>query len=513
MKKRVTSLFLVAIFLVSLLSACGSPPVSGLLSLGEKYLLEMQYTQASVQFLRVIQIEPQNIQAYLGGAQAFMHMGRQPAALALLGNGIDVTENPNLTSARAGCEISDIEGYLALAEAYAAEGLYDMALALLELVYQQTGDEIIGRKLDILRASQIVFKNDYIIQWEDPAFEQMIRKLLGRESGDIHYNDVKDINDLRIWGDVLLDGSQRLSYSDNTFWLDGESYEKNGQIQSLNDLVHFSSLSLLNVCYQTNLDISALQNTEDIDCLRRLKSLTLVGNNLTDISVLSGLYSLNHLTLTYNDIIDISPLSMLIDLENLSISQNRQIASSEPLRGLRKLSSVSLSGIDTVDLTVLRACPQLSTLHLTGNINIDYSILLDFDKLDYLEITCDDANFQIIKQLHSLTRLRLHGQGAWNNDTQERADGLSNIDGIGALSNLTDLDLLAPGCYNITPLTSLKLQTIEIQLADDCDLTPLQNIPTLQRVTVNTSGTTEEADSRLASIRALLPGVEVAPRD
>lgn len=179
---------------------------------------------------------------------------------------------------------------------------------------------------------------------------------------------------------------------------------------------------------------------------------------------------------------------------------NEHLSSAEPLRGLRKLSSVSISDVNTVDLNVFAGLPELRKMNLVGVENIDYSALAKL-QLEYLEITCDDEIFQTVKQLKSLKSLRVHGYG-----------GLTAINGIEALTNLYRLDLLAPDCHDISPLSSLKLEYLELELPDDCDLTPLTKISTLKKVVVPDyyMGPAESGTQLMDKVRALLPNVEVA---
>jgi Leucine-rich repeat (LRR) protein len=205
---------------------------------------------------------------------------------------------------------------------------------------------------------------------------------------------------------------------------------------------------------------------------------------------LSGLFAIERANLSYNDITDISPISMLIELKNINIASNEQVMSSEPLRGMRRMNVVSVSGIDTVDLNVFVGMPELRTLHIVNNENIDCSILTKLS-LDFLEISCDNSVFPIITKLDTLTRLRLHGFG------------LTSISGIESLSNLNALDLIAETCTDISPLAQLNVETLELQVAEDCDLSPLAKMPNLKQI-VDTS-------RPLDRIQALLPGIEVVP--
>ncbi len=78
-KKRIVIYILIGVVAVAAIggvmvarnsSSVNTP--SELLSLGEKYLSELDYEQALVQFLKVVEIEPMNERAYLGAAEAYI---------------------------------------------------------------------------------------------------------------------------------------------------------------------------------------------------------------------------------------------------------------------------------------------------------------------------------------------------------------------------------------------------------------------------------------------------------
>ncbi|HEY8500149.1 MAG TPA: tetratricopeptide repeat protein [Clostridia bacterium] len=477
--------------------------VSEMLDLGEKYLWDLNYEEAILQFTKIIEVEPRNVRAYLGGADAYLHLDRQQEAIDLLKAGVESTGNENLAHALEGVEKSIIDGYIAIAEAYEAEGWHDKAMEIMQRVYNETGDEIIGRKLGIIESSTIEFRDNYVIQWKDAEFERLIREYLGKPSGDIYYDDVKLIERIEIWGEIIIKDNDE--YRVNSAWRDGFSLNdgtergRTGKIRSLADLEHFTSLKYLTVNYQENLSISALEDTETIDCLKRLKNLDLFADNISDISPVSGLIALETLDIGGNNVTDISPISMLIELRNLSLTDIKQLSSSEPLRGLRKLSVVGLINTENVDLNVFVGMPELKYMSLAGAHNVDYTVLPRL-QLEYLELFCYEETFQIVKQLKSLEHLRMF------------AIGLTNVSGIEELTNLTRLDLLAEDCHDISAISSLKLETLELRLPDDCDLTPLTKISTLKKVIVPDyrRDPSEQGTPLIDRVKALLPNVEVS---
>ena len=84
-KKR-AALRLTAVFLLAamLFTACasGAPKAADYLELGQQYLTEMNYSEAVAQFTEAIRLDPNDIQAYLGRAQAYEAMGEYEKALA-----------------------------------------------------------------------------------------------------------------------------------------------------------------------------------------------------------------------------------------------------------------------------------------------------------------------------------------------------------------------------------------------------------------------------------------------
>ena len=67
---------------------CKKPIVNCLwdrnIDLGEKYLIELNYEQALVQFLNVIEVEPMNSRGYTGAADAYIGLGEIDKAITIL---------------------------------------------------------------------------------------------------------------------------------------------------------------------------------------------------------------------------------------------------------------------------------------------------------------------------------------------------------------------------------------------------------------------------------------------
>ena len=98
----------------------------------------------------------------------------------------------------------------------------------------------------------------------------------------------------------------------------------------------------------------------------KLKYLSLSGNNISDVSALSGLTKLNRLYLSNNNISDISTLSGLIKLNTLNLSDNN-ISDVSALSGLTNLRWLWLRGNQISDVSALSGLTQLTELDIRGN--------------------------------------------------------------------------------------------------------------------------------------------------
>ncbi|NLO40692.1 MAG: tetratricopeptide repeat protein, partial [Ruminiclostridium sp.] len=98
--RRICLLLTSILLIMTMLTACSKPidrlSATELLDLGEKYLLEMNYEQAVVQFLKVIEIEPKNPRGYTGAAEAYVGLGQIDKAIEILEQGFKLTGDSSI---------------------------------------------------------------------------------------------------------------------------------------------------------------------------------------------------------------------------------------------------------------------------------------------------------------------------------------------------------------------------------------------------------------------------------
>ena len=76
-RKLWSQLIAVIVLAAVLLTACGSKAATATdkIKLGQKYLTELNYTEAIASFTEAIKLDPNNIQAYMGRAEAYLALG------------------------------------------------------------------------------------------------------------------------------------------------------------------------------------------------------------------------------------------------------------------------------------------------------------------------------------------------------------------------------------------------------------------------------------------------------
>lgn len=103
MTKKEKKLIAVIGLVVILLTACASKAANATekIELGQKYLTEANYTEAIAAFTEVIKIDPSNIEAYMGRAEAYKGLKQYDDAKADYTEVIGKTDEMPYTQAQA----------------------------------------------------------------------------------------------------------------------------------------------------------------------------------------------------------------------------------------------------------------------------------------------------------------------------------------------------------------------------------------------------------------------------
>ena len=136
---------------------------------------------------------------------------------------------------------------------------------------------------------------------------------------------------------------------------------ENAEIASLEDIVNFPSLRILQIKASRISDLSPLQQ------LNFLRSLNIQNSQISNLQPLKTVDSLTYLNLSHNQISDLTPLAQLTSLTELYLSDNK-ITDIAALANLEELTELNLAGNNLSDLTPLAAITaNLGSLILNNN--------------------------------------------------------------------------------------------------------------------------------------------------
>ena len=202
---------------------------------------------------------------------------------------------------------------------------------------------------------------------EEPVIERIIRDRLELSYDEPIYNeDIEQITELYIVGDAVGTASDEYSVNlrEDSYLVNGSEYSVSGrgQIETLDDLQYMPFLKRAAVIYQEDLDISILDQCDNIT------ELSLAADGLTDrdLDVIGRMQQLEQLNLGWNRISDVSALGELTGLSVLSLWGN-QISSIDALESLENLQYLDFSDNQVEDISSVAGMEQLSELWMYEN--------------------------------------------------------------------------------------------------------------------------------------------------
>lgn len=133
--------------------------------------------------------------------------------------------------------------------------------------------------------------------------------------------------------------------------------------KNISDLSPMEGLTSLQFLF---LDRNNVSDLSPLDGLHSLQEVNLTGNQVTNLNALGSLKKLNKLVLTGNLIVDVSPLRGLTSLRHLTLFNN-QISSVEALSGLNNLEQLNLGKNSISQVSSLAGLSKLESLFLEEN--------------------------------------------------------------------------------------------------------------------------------------------------
>lgn len=200
-------------------------------------------------------------------------------------------------------------------------------------------------------------------------------------------------------------------------------------------------------------------NYQDLQYLLYLQKLTVHNGQRNQLSILSQRTGLVELDLTGTPL-SADEVEIIGNLSNLTtlILGKCGITTAAPLSGLTKLRVLDLQQNTIMDLSPLSDMTALTELYLNGNAIADISVCKAFKELTVLDVSNNNLTTIVpVFMLTKLNRLYAAAQG------QDETGGLTSIDGIQSLTELTHLSLATNKLTDISALSACtKLQELDV---------------------------------------------------
>lgn len=301
-------------------------------------------------------------------------------------------------------------------------------------IEQWGGQEASGSDTSSLRQPE---NPEAVVRFVDPALETYLRGALNKPTEPITEGELAGIEKLHIYYDSYCAVNQEELSEEEEVELNGGI----GEIGSLEDLSRFLNLKELTLYFQ--LDITDLSPLSGLTSLEKLN----VGyTDIKDLGPLSNLTNLSYLNLQNTEVTDLSPVAKLPNLETLVFGQtgSQQLTTLPELTNLRCLD-LSQSSIE--DLSLLSGMSQLEELDLAWTKFTDLSPLTSLTNLRMLDISLGASRERDISPLSQLTKLQKLDLASCQ---------VGSIEALSGLTDLRSLDIYNCGVSDLSPLAGMK---------------------------------------------------------
>lgn len=312
--------------------------------------------------------------------------------------------------------------------------------------------------------------NDEVIEFKDSNLEKAVRGLIGKASGDILKEDVKNIKKFRPieYGVYELEDLSGIEHFESLEILDID-------LMQVKDLSPVSDLYNLKWLYASNNPLNSIE-PGTFSNLGNLEQLGLEGCGLTylDEGTLKGLTNLDYLDLMRNDLIDVTGLKDTPKLRSLHLTDNRitDERNMEVIANLYNLKILSLDGNGITTIKPLSKMSNLTWLKVNRNFLKDLDGVEELRNLEKLEFSQNEI--ESLKDISALSKLK---------ELKGNHNRLTNLDSLAGLKSIESIELFKNNIEDIEGLTNLKtLKKLDLNNNKIVDITTLSNLTNLTHI-------------------------------
>ena len=327
---------------------------------------------------------------------------------------------------------------------------------------------------------------DFVVDWTDASiFEEEVRKSLGKESGEIYASEMLKIDDR-----ISVQPEINTDYS----------------VKPLSNCFNLQELQITGLDHGSNIH---LIHTESLENLVQLKSITILGINIEDISWIHLMNKLAFLSLLYTDVRDIDPVINLPSLKNLGIAytyvENLPIelvnlgleylsASEKQIMDIKNPSewkspiSFFIYDFKGESTKILQQFPLLKSLRLyfydqvKANVNFDFCT--NIKSLESLYLSCGES-VPDLSPLSEIKSLKTFGiECYFHNNRWAESKILKDIN---KMEYLESLDIgISGGKVDFSNLNEIdKLDKLTISSSNDTVFTGLESLEGIKKLEIH----------------------------
>jgi serine/threonine protein kinase len=218
------------------------------------------------------------------------------------------------------------------------------------------------------------------ITFKEPLIEAGVRLALEMdETKGISEQDLLSINEIFIFGDKAAANAEVFNTYAESF-VNNDGTIQRGGINLLDDLTKLKHLRRVSLVYQNITDLTPLSE------LVNLESIDLRHNPLEDVSPLSQVTSLTSLGLFDTNVSDLTALRNCSRLTTLDIGFT-QVKTTAALEGLESLKILVVRKAPLQSLDQIETHPMLEQIYLSETQLLDLSPLLELPRLQFVEVS------------------------------------------------------------------------------------------------------------------------------
>ena len=342
--------------------------------LAQNYLVEQSYEQAIAEFEKAIELDPMNVDAYIGIAEAHEAIGNRDMAVEWLEKGFEATGDERLQEKIEELLNEDVEVAEVTTNTTEVMTITEVTTTVPETTTIETTSSTPVTTTSVTTTAKKQMPSSVIINGN--TYSTDLTELYLSEY-TLTGTDVENIS--------YMKKLKKISFSHV------QSYTRD--FSPLGDLLALEELELI----ECNCAHYLLETKNNWSNLKKLISQSNEAGTarIKDISFISNYTNLEYLDLSGNTFDDLTPISELTNLTYLDVSSTtnwRNYRNLKPLAKLTNLKYLDLSLCNIKDITPLSELKNLEELNLAMNDIEDFNPIKSLNKLAKVGIFSNECH-------------------------------------------------------------------------------------------------------------------------